>query len=145
MLTSAGESALRSCQGEPIYSNNPTGLAHSFLRGPDYKEDVVLSIGTGSMEQAYRFEQIRGLGLLTWASPVLKMTFDGQAEAVSMALERRLGPRNYVRLQELLDGNASDDLDDVSPDNLKALKNLAARIIDANRAALDALCARLLD
>lgn len=128
-----------------VFSNNPTGLAHAFLRGPDYAGDAVLSIGTGSTQHVYEYDKIRGWGLLMWASPLLKIMFDGQAEAVSVALARRLETAHYLRLQELLDQNASDDLDDVSPENIERLEQLANKIIADNSQEIDELCLKLVE
>jgi hypothetical protein len=54
----------------------------------------------------------------------------------------RLAGDRYVRLQTRLD-EASDDLDDASPDNLAALRREAERLLATHDAAIDALCAKL--
>ena len=67
--------------------------------------------------------------------------FDGTADAVDIQLTGLL-PGGYARLQTRLD-EASDDLDDASPENLAALRREAERLIAANDAQIDELCARL--
>lgn len=128
-----------------MFANNPTGIAHSFMRGAHYDGDAILSLGTGSMQHAYPFERVAGWGLLGWAGPVLKMTFDGQTEAVSVAMRRRLSTTSYLRIQGFLeDGGASDDLDDLRDANLAKLQELARTLIAKNAKQLDSLCEILL-
>jgi uncharacterized protein len=62
---------------------------------------------------------------------------------VDIQLESLLGT-SYVRLQTPLD-EASDDLDDVTPENLAALEREAERLIAARDEELDRLCARLMN
>ena len=132
-----------------VYANNPAGLAHSMLRTPGrYDADVVLSLGTGSMERKYLFDKVRKWGAVQWAAPLLKMTFDGQTEAVALALERRLAPGSYFRFQYFLsdDGTeqgVSDDLDDATPANIARMEEVAARIIDQHAQDLERLYAAL--
>jgi patatin-like phospholipase/acyl hydrolase len=132
-----------------IFANNPSGLAHSFLKSQGrYDGDLVLSLGTGSMERVYPFERIRHWGLIQWAAPVFKMTLDGQSEAVALALQRRLAPGSYLRIQGFLspdgtDQGVADDLDDVSPMNIERMEQLAQRLIDLNAAVLHDFCQRL--
>ena len=72
---------------------------------------------------------------------MLDVVFDGTADAVDFQLESLLGA-GYVRLQTPLD-EASDELDDASPENLAALEREAQRLIAARDDELDRLCAQL--
>lgn len=89
--------------------------------------DLLASLGTGSYTRAYAFSDARWWGQLGWARPVLDMVFDGQAETTEFICSRLLGDR-YLRLQTALD-DASDDLDDASPENLERLRAAAAEVI----------------
>jgi predicted acylesterase/phospholipase RssA len=114
-----------------IFANNPTGLARSFLRDGAADSDLVVSLGTGSMQVAYPYDEIKNWGAIHWASPMLKMMFDGQTEAVALAVRRTVGDRGYFRMQGLLGkAQASDDMDDVTPENLERLKELARSLMD---------------
>jgi uncharacterized protein len=127
-----------------VFANNPAALAHAFLAPPAESEgDITLSLGTGSMQHVYPYEKVKRWGTVSWAVPALKMTFDGQSEAASIGLRKRLAA-NYLRIQGLLeDAGATDELDDCSPENLAALERFAHKLIEAHRAELDALCEKL--
>lgn len=140
-----------------VYSNNPTGLAHSFLNaGQLGDQDAIVSLGTGGMTHPYPFDAIDGWGALHWAQPVIKMMFDGQSEAVALALSRRLPGANYLRLQaflsdpkdygsDILDAQiaVSDELDDTTTPNVEAMEKFAARLITRHTEQLDRMCQRL--
>ena len=50
---------------------------------------------------------------------------------VALSLRRMVGPGGYFRVQGLLGkAQASDDLDDVTPENIQRLKALAESLID---------------
>lgn len=123
-----------------VFANNPSVLAHAF-----FQSDVrMLSLGTGSMSHVYEYEKIKKWGAVSWAAPILKMTFDGQAESTNLALASVFEPTCYLRLQEVLrTTGASDDLDDWTPYNLDALESLANMILNERRAELDAFCEQL--
>lgn len=126
-----------------VFANNPTGHAHAFLRkSTDYTGDLIVSLGTGAMERRYPFEQIAGWGALQWGVPALKMMLDGQTEAVALVMQRRLAKGSYYRIQEPLE-DVSDDLDDVSPENIARMETLAKRIILMRDGELDQICEAL--
>jgi hypothetical protein len=69
------------------------------------------------------------------------VVFDGTADAVNIQLSALMGD-DYMRFQTPLD-EASDDLDDVTPENLAALEREAEQLIAAREADLARLCERL--
>jgi patatin-like phospholipase/acyl hydrolase len=114
-----------------VFANNPTGLARAFMKGSKDDADLVVSLGTGSMQVAYPYDQIKNWGAIHWASPALKMTFDGQTEAVALAVRRMVGDAGYFRVQGLLGkGQVSDDMDDVTPENIERMETLARGLAD---------------
>ncbi|MGI8623729.1 MAG: patatin-like phospholipase family protein [Solirubrobacteraceae bacterium] len=126
-----------------VFAANPSMCAYTELaqdgREPDV--DVLASLGTGTAIRPVRYDDARGWGQLGWARPVIDILLSGAAETVDFQLAHLLGDR-YVRLQERLE-NASDDLDDASSENLRALRAEGQRLVGDNAAAIDALCARL--
>jgi hypothetical protein len=100
-----------------------------------------VSLGTGEHTRPLPYEKVRNWGQLEWARPILDVVFDGTADAVDLQLSALL-PGGYTRLQTRLD-EASDDLDDASPENLAALRREAERLIAANDEEIDRLCERL--
>ncbi|HEX4354461.1 MAG TPA: patatin-like phospholipase family protein [Polyangiales bacterium] len=128
-----------------VYSNNPTGLAHAFLKpDTDLTGDVVVSLGTGAMTEHYPYSLIHNWGAAQWGPPALKMMFDGQSAAVALVMQRRLANAHYFRIQADLTGEftteVSDDLDDASPANIAAMKSFAAELIKKEARSLAQLC-----
>jgi uncharacterized protein len=121
-----------------MFATNPAMCAYARLDGG---ADLVVSLGCGEHTRRLPYEQVRDWGRLEWVRPALDVVFDGTADAVDIQLESLLGP-GYVRLQTPLD-EASDDLDDVTPENLAALEREAERLIAARDDELDRLCAQL--
>jgi predicted acylesterase/phospholipase RssA len=121
-----------------VFATNPAMCAYGQLGG---KLDLLLSLGTGEHTRPLPYEQVRNWGQLEWARPIIDVVFDGTSDAVDLQLGALL-PDGYARLQTRLD-EASDDLDDASPENLAALRREAERLIAANDALIDDLCARL--
>ena len=121
-----------------VFATNPAMCAYAEAAGD---LELLVSLGTGEHTRPLPYERVKGWGRLEWARPVLDVVFDGTADAVDLQLEALMGA-GYVRLQTPLD-EASDDLDDVTPENLAALEREAERLIAASDDELDRLCARL--
>jgi predicted acylesterase/phospholipase RssA len=121
-----------------VFATNPAMCAYAQVAG---RLDLLLSLGTGEHTRPLPYEKVRNWGQLEWARPILDVVFDGTADAVDLQLAALLR-HNYARLQTRLD-EASDDLDDASPENLAALRREAERLIAANDEPIDAVCERL--
>jgi patatin-like phospholipase/acyl hydrolase len=121
-----------------VFATNPAVLAYTQAGG---ESELLLSLGTGEHTRPLPYEEVKDWGRLEWAQPILDVVFDGTADAVDLEL-RALLPEGYVRLQTRLD-EASDELDDASPENIAALQREAERLIAANNTEIDAVCARL--
>jgi hypothetical protein len=121
-----------------VFAMNPALCGYAEAGG---KAELLLSLGTGSATRPLPFDKIKDWGELEWARPVLDVVFDGGQDAVDFQLSALIDG-NYFRLQTRLD-EASDDLDDASEENLAALSREAERLIAANDARIDEICARL--
>jgi uncharacterized protein len=121
-----------------VFATNPAMCAYAEADGD---LELLVSLGTGEHTRRLPYEEVRGWGRLEWARPVLDVVFDGTADAVDLQLRALIGSR-YVRLQTPLD-EASDELDDATPENLAALEREADRLIAARDDELDRLCERL--
>ena len=121
-----------------VFATNPAVLAYAHAHG---ELELLVSLGTGEHTRPLRYEEVRDWGRLEWAQPILDVVFDGTADAVDLELTALL-PAGYVRLQTRLE-EASDALDDASPENIAALRREAERLIAAHDGAIDAVCARL--
>jgi patatin-like phospholipase/acyl hydrolase len=121
-----------------VFAINPAMCGYAETDGGS---TLLLSLGTGEHTRPLPYEKVRDWGRLEWAQPVIDVVFDGIADAVDEQLSRLLGD-DYVRLQTPLD-EASDDLDDASPENMAALRREAERLIAARDADIDRVCERL--
>jgi patatin-like phospholipase/acyl hydrolase len=124
-----------------VFANNPVALAYAFTRPPIVDDQVIVSIGTGSMTDSYTFEEIRNWGALRWAGPVLYTMMDGQSEASALVMSRMLPASRFFRWQALLsETGVPQDMDDASPDTLKRITKLAKKLVDAKDSELDKVC-----
>ncbi len=122
------------------FANNPAMCAYAEARREGADPDVLLiSLGTGELRRPIPLADAEGWGLLEWARPLLGVVFDGVSLTIDFQLLQLLGPGRYHRLQTPLD-QASDDLDDTSPENLRALKLTAERLIAEREDEIAALC-----
>jgi patatin-like phospholipase/acyl hydrolase len=144
-----------------VFANNPTSLAlmealiSSAKPNPQKPEQkplnindiLVVSLGTGSLNRRYNYDQAINWGLVQWVEPLLNITLDGNSESVACQLEQLLPqadgyPKQYYRFQRLLT-KANDNMDDASPANIERLITLAKQIIEQRDSALDELCQQL--
>lgn len=130
-----------------VFATNPAMLAYAEVaRTHPGAEVALLSIGTGQLTRPLPYERVRRWGLLEWARPIIDVVFDGVADTIDLELEALLGPGSgrYWRLQTALT-EASDDLDDASPQNLRALRRQGERLAAQRAADLDQAIAVLTD
>lgn len=132
-----------------VFANNPALCAYveALKMFPD-ADFVVVSLGTGEQTRRIPYEEAKHWGLAAWAQPVLATMFDGVSDTVDYQM-RKLLPRieeteRYYRFQAKLE-TGSDDMDDTSRTNLRALKLLAEGLLRDNRERMKALCAVLSD
>ncbi|MEO1441405.1 MAG: patatin-like phospholipase family protein [Chloroflexota bacterium] len=113
-----------------------------------FDDDVlVVSLGTGRLNNYFTFDEIKDWGALEWARPAIEITITGGVEAVHQQMEevlRAADARYYYRFQtDVPDSNRA--MDDTTPENLVLVRQLAEQIIEDNRAELDELIAKLVD
>ena len=121
-----------------VFATNPAMCAYADRAGD---VDLLVSLGCGELTRVLPYDEVKDWGRLEWIRPALDVVFDGTADAVDVQLQALLGD-SYIRLQTRLD-EASDDLDDASPENLDALAREAERLIEAHDEELTRLCVRL--
>jgi patatin-like phospholipase/acyl hydrolase len=124
-----------------VFANNPVGLAYAFTRPRGAADEVVVSLGTGSMGESYRHEEIRSWGAIRWAIPALYMMMDGQCEAAALLASRIVPEGRFFRWQALLaEASVPQDLDDASEETVGRLVALAERLVLARSGELDRVC-----
>jgi patatin-like phospholipase/acyl hydrolase len=122
---------------------NPAVAAYAEARrifGPEASM-LVVSIGSGVATRPIRYEEARRWGILEWTLPVISLVYDGMASAADYQMGQLLGNKHY-RFQIPLH-LASDDIDNASAANLRALEQQAIELIENQRAEIEDVCALL--
>jgi patatin-like phospholipase/acyl hydrolase len=124
-----------------VFANDPVALAYAFTRPRDVQDEIILSLGTGSMTRSYPFEEIRSWGAIRWAIPVLYTMMDGQSEAAALVMSRMLPEGRMFRWQALLgEGGVPEDMDDASPGTIARIAALAQKLVKAKSDEIDHAC-----
>ena len=128
-----------------MFANDPTLCAYSELRGsegnPTAKEMFILSLGTGSTKNPYKYDDMKTKGLVGWAQPVIDIMMAGSSETTSYHLKNMFKAEqasdNYVRIVPKDLKHASEAMDNVSPENIAALVELGQYTAEINNDQLD--------
>ncbi|BAZ13791.1 patatin [Calothrix sp. NIES-4071] len=114
-----------------VAANNPSScaVAEALRLGYPIEDIRVLSIGTGERTRVIPFEKAQHWGLIQWAQPLIGILFDGSSEIYEY-ITKQIAHRRILRLQfkldrELTGKRLSDDIDDVSPENIANLLEAA--------------------
>lgn len=131
-----------------VFANDPALAAVFEARklGMADEELNILSLGTGQNNRPFAYADVKNWGALSWidparGAPIISILMQGQASTTSYQMQGLYGAR-YLRIDGDLD-NASDDLDNATPENLADLRREAQNFIAAHSAALDAFLARI--
>jgi uncharacterized protein len=144
-----------------VFANNPALCAYAEVRAhslssaapngplPTARDIAFLSLGTGSVEKPYPYEDAKNWGALGWVIPVLDIMLSGVSETVDYQLRQIFEGENvakqYLRVEGTLSKKTNPDLDDASPENLQALLGDAKRIVKKFEAQLDDFIPHLLE
>ncbi|MEM6282820.1 MAG: patatin-like phospholipase family protein [Chloroflexota bacterium] len=108
---------------------------------------LVVSLGTGQLNNYFTFDEIKDWGALEWARPAIEITITGGVETVHQQMQevlRSADGRYYYRFQTDVP-DAYRAMDNTSEENLALCRQLAEQIIETHRADLDELIAKLVD
>jgi len=114
-----------------VFVNNPSLCAFAevyrqYKTAPD--KMVILSLGTGYSKKEYDYDKAKDWGMIQWVKPIIDIMMSGVAEVVDYQLRQifeAIGAHGqYVRINTELPIDVSPDMDDASPKNLQALKEL---------------------
>ncbi|GAB3995613.1 patatin-like phospholipase family protein [Spirosoma daeguense] len=130
-----------------IFANNPSLCAYSEVRNakkdPKASDMLIVSLGTGSENRHYEYDQAKNWGKINWVQPVIDMMMAGAAETTHYTITRMFSavdqPDHYSRIQPAELREASPDLDDASPDNIKALLEVGTETAEKCGPELDRL------
>lgn len=127
-----------------VFVNNPSMAAYAAARSlyPGSAQFVVVSVGTGDRQDRIAYASAKEWGLLGWARQIVPVFMDSVSEAVDYELKLMPGC-TYYRLQVAHLQSASNEMDDVTPQNLANLQTVAEEYVSSISADLDKVCAEL--
>jgi hypothetical protein len=103
---------------------------------------VVLSMGTGLPKASFEYDDVKDWGLSRWARPLLDMAASASAETVDYQLKQLYKaasvPKQYLRFNPKLPVDVKPEMDNVSPENLRALKELGEYVAEEHEEKIDA-------
>jgi len=113
-----------------VFVNNPSMAAYAEARSiyPQAQEFTVVSVGTGDRQDKITFDQAKGWGMIPWAKEIVPVLMDSVSEAVDFEL-RALPGCTYYRLQLPNLRKPCDEMDNVTPENLRDLRELAEEYV----------------
>ncbi len=145
-----------------VFANNPALCAYAEARTLDFaKQDTpseiafpsaedmfLLSLGTGTEQQPYYYDSAKNWGNLKWIKPIIAIMMSGNSETVDYQLKQMFKAVKhedcYHRIQPSLH-NAKSQMDDVSPQNLKALHEAGLVYISNNEEKISKIIDRILE
>jgi len=128
-----------------IYANNPAMCAYTEAKSMFNKKDddiILVSLGTGQQTRRLFHKNIKDLGLIGWAQPILSCAFDGLSDTVDYQMSKILGENDYFRFQAELK-EESNSYDDSQDENIRILRLVADEIIRQNRNQMEKLLAKI--
>ena len=128
-----------------VVANNPALCAYSEVRNakdnPTAAEMFMVSIGTGSEHESYRYNRVKDWGAVGWIKPLIDIMMAGASETTDYHLSRMFSARSneesYIRIQPSRMGNASVDMDKATKENLVALAEVGIETAENCSAELD--------
>ena len=114
-----------------VFVNNPTLCAFAEVYN-EYKtapnQMAILSLGTGYSRKQYDYDKAKDWGMVQWVKPLIDIMMSGVADVVDYQLRQMFEavgvPNQYLRINTEMPIDVNPDMDDASPKNLQALKEL---------------------
>lgn len=143
-----------------VFANNPTLCAYAEARTMDFSNDgkpvkptakdmVIISIGTGSIEKVYKYDDMKDSGMVGWIQPIIDIMMAGNSETVHHQLKLIFdtlegdAQKDYYRLEPEI-RNANNEMDDASDANLQALHEDGLAFISENEGKLNEIIDKLI-
>jgi len=135
-----------------VFANNPALCAYSearrkFESHPSAQDMVMLSLGTGQVKKPYTYNKAKNWGAVGWIRPLIDILMSGVSDTVDYQLKQIFdavdGSQHYLRINAELQ-IAKPSMDDVSAENLNALKQEGELLAQRFDQQLDSLVDLLL-
>ena len=131
-----------------MFANDPTMCAmveanktvFEKCANPSISDLYIVSIGTGKEDKKYDYKKAQKWGIAKWMLPVLNILMSSSSEVISYQMKQLFSvagcPKSYRRLEPEL-CNAKPEMDNVSAENIKNLKDAGLHYISQNAEKLD--------
>lgn len=148
-----------------VFANNPALCAYAEIRKtsfskelndaekpdlPTAKDMLFVSLGTGTVQKPYTFDEMKDAGELKWLDPIIDILMSGNSETVCyqlMQMYKTLEGKDrddYYRIEPPL-REAKSEMDDASPQNLENLHQAGLWYVSKNKDMLDEIVEKLLE
>lgn len=142
-----------------VFANNPAMCAYAEVRthfpSPNRKEKMAtasdmlfLSLGTGISRKQYDYKEVKSWGLASWVRPVLDMMMAGVSDTTHYQMMKMFeavdGAEQYVRINPVLTSDIDAGMDNASPANMKALKEIGIYTAEQHYRKLEVMADLLL-
>ncbi|MDN5248393.1 MAG: CBASS cGAMP-activated phospholipase [Wolbachia endosymbiont of Tyrophagus putrescentiae] len=122
-----------------VFANNPAACSYASGKRLFSNDDIIiLSIGTGRANRSIKYANSRRLGKIGWVKPLLHVMFASSLDAVNYQLDQVIGDK-YLRIQSQLK-IAALEIDNITDENIKYLKQEAQTMIENNQVTIDKFC-----
>ena len=130
-----------------VFANNPGMCAYAEVRKSSKRtsenvgaaEMAMLSLGTGYACKSHKHKDAEHWGLAEWMVPLVDIMMSGVSETVDYELCQLFDttgkPEQYVRINGELK-NQDDSMDNVDPENFKALEKFGNALFKKNKAKI---------
>ncbi len=138
-----------------MYAGNPTMCAlveanksvFDTCSNPLINDLYIISVGTGKEKKKYDYKKAKDWGAVGWARPVIDILLSASAEVVDYQMKQlfKVAGCNdcYIRLDPEM-GKAKPEMDDVSDENIRQLKDAGECYIKDHVEELDDIVDRLI-
>lgn len=144
-----------------VFANNPALCAFteaqktSFSRlpgsagkagHPRAEDMLIVSLGTGADQAGYAYEDVKSRGMAGWARPIIDILMSASTETVDYQLREMFTCQpggSYYRINPVLE-KAEAAMDNIRPQNLWRLHQVALDYVRNNREALEGIVEQLI-
>lgn len=128
-----------------VFVNNPSLCAFAEVYN-EYKtapnQMAILSLGTGYSRKEYDYDKAKDWGMVQWVKPLIDIMMSGVSDVVDYQLRQMFEAvgvsGQYLRINTEMPIDVNPDMDDASPKNLQALKELGTYTAQTFDAQIDA-------
>lgn len=136
-----------------VFANNPALCAYAEVRskfripderpdkGPTAKDMVILSLGTGTAQKKYPYEEVKNWGQLEWVQPLMNILMTGVSETVNYQMVQIFDsiekPNQYLRINPNLSNEKPLPIDAASEENISELVRIGQEQADKSNQELD--------